>query len=369
LIIELAERFFFEGARGDIVKRDQPVIEGDMNPSKPLWQTGLPASVFVPDGEIPPQILAVGSGKGGVGKTTLSANLAAKLGLLGYRVLLVDVDIGGSNLHTHFGLDPYPHTLAHYLVYGQIPFEKLIQSTSIPSVYLISGGQEEIWAELDDLTPSLFLPLWENVLHAKTEFHIDFVIFDLGAGTQKHTIDFFSSAHMGILAVLPDPSSIENVYSLLKTVLWRFLDTTALALNAFHEATVIKEVLFHIHTPPRSYAQKLQELSAEYPIFISTLLEAMQSRTIGFVINQARSQADTMVGQNMSSIVQEYFGFQTQYLGALSYDESTWRSLRNRKLLVSAFPHALVSRKIGEIASRIIAPPLKGIQHESTPFR
>lgn len=324
------------------------------------WQTGLPTVADLHlQGEVP-SIIAVGSGKGGVGKSTLSANLAAKLGQSGQQVLLLDLDIGGANLHTYFGLPTPAYTLADYVVYNRIPFERTIQPTSIPNVRLVSGGKEEIWSELEDLPATLFTDLWHKILSARTDHNIDTVILDLGAGTQKHTIDFFSSAHLGILTVVPEPTSIENAYSFLKTVLWRQVDQTGLRTQLFQEMANIKERLFQNPSVQKSYRHKLQELQTTYPFFMHELYRLLHSRKVGVVMNQVRCQKDIEIYRSMCSIVPDYFGYTTQALGYLHYDDAAWKSLRNRRLVVTDFPHSLLTRKIESIAAQTLSSLPRG---------
>jgi flagellar biosynthesis protein FlhG len=343
---------WYSKVRGGILHMDHDISRA--------WQTGLPtfANLHL-QGEVP-SMIAVGSGKGGVGKSTLSANLAAKLGQAGQRVLLMDLDIGGANLHTYFGLPAPAYTLADYVVYNRVPFERTLQPTPIANVLLAIGGKEEVWSELEDLPPSLFTELWKKILSARTEHNIDVVIFDLGAGTQKHTIDFFSSAHLGILTVVPEPTSIENAYSFLKTVLWRLVDHTGMRTQLFQEAAYIKEYLFQNPTVQKNYRHKFQELQSVYPFFMHELQQLLCSRKIGMVMNQVRCQKDIEIYRSMCTIVPEYFGYTTQPLGYMHYDDAAWKSLRNRRLVVTDFPHSLLARKINSIAAETLSSLPRG---------
>ena len=82
------------------------------------WKLGLPHSMSCPDAGDLPAVLAVGGGKGGVGKSIISANLSAILSQAGYRVLVIDLDLGCANLHTQFGIPMPRKTLADFLLRG-----------------------------------------------------------------------------------------------------------------------------------------------------------------------------------------------------------------------------------------------------------
>src|SRR5690606_11405540 len=82
------------------------------------WLAGLPSHIEAPTFQVP-AIVAVGGGKGGVGKSLVSANLAIRLGLSGRKVLAIDLDMGGANLHTYFGLAAPRVNLADALVFDR----------------------------------------------------------------------------------------------------------------------------------------------------------------------------------------------------------------------------------------------------------
>jgi flagellar biosynthesis protein FlhG len=319
------------------------------------WLAGLPSHVEFLVPETIPSMIAVGGGKGGVGKSVISANLAAKLAGSGLKVLLVDLDIGGANLHTYFGMGLPKKTLVHMVLQGSSSLEELILPTPIPGVFLLPGGQDESWSDLSDFGMGTFSELWEGVFYAKERQGIDCVIFDLGAGIHRHTIDFFCAAHLGIIAVLPEPTSIENAYSFLRAFLWRLIENTGLQSHRGSEVEDIKKVLFGDQSSSGSYVAKLRSLEEVHPQIIRHIYQALSGRLVGFVVNQIRSQKDIDVAQSMSLISNNFFGFSTLPLGYLNYDDAAWKSLRNRRLLVSDFPHSILSRRLSEISSKILS--------------
>jgi flagellar biosynthesis protein FlhG len=200
--------------------------------------------------------------------------------------------------------------------------------------------------------------LWSAILRARTELGYDFVVLDLGAGTHRHTIDLFCGAHLGVITVLPEPTSIENAYMFLKTSLWRLIDNVGHRLMATDMADQIKMALassdgqgFQV----RGYADRLRGLSAVYPGFVNHLFTALAGRMIGVVVNQTRSQQDIDIGKSMELIAQRYFGLSSASLGYLNYDESAWKSLKNRRLLAVDFPQAALTRRTGEVCGKILS--------------
>ena len=321
------------------------------------WLAGLPAHVGLDAPSNIPTVISVGGGKGGVGKSILSANLAAKLGHAGYKVLLVDLDLGSANLHTYFGLSMPDATLAQFILYHQHSFDELIVPTAAPGVSLVAGGKDESWSDSADFGSGSLLSLWDSLLRTKKDQKFDFVILDLGAGTHRHTIDFYCSAHVGIVTVLPEPTSIENAYSFLKATLWRILENAGMHMNACAAADDVKEELFN---PQRgggsgSLLRKIHKLHKVYPDLIEHIFLALKGRQIGFVVNQIRSQRDIDIGSSMEAVCKNYFGFNTAFLGYMNYDDAAWKSLRNRRLLVLDFPHCILTRRINEVTMNVLS--------------
>lgn len=321
--------------------------------NKEAWSLGLAPHVSYLCPSNLPSIIAVGGGKGGVGKSIVSANLAAKIASFGHKVLLVDLDIGGANLHTYFGVGMPAKTILDLIGHSEQDFKKVIIPTPADRVFLIPGGKDESLSELSDFGTSSFTTLWEGILNAKERLDAEFVILDLGAGVHRHTIDFFTAAHMGIVTILPEPTSIENAYSFIKATLLRLIENVGAHQNRFSEEEKIKESLFtesSLKGPNHSHLAKMQKLSSLYPELIEGIFKALSARYLGFVINQIRSQKDIDIAASMGTICQKFFGFNSCALGYLNYDEAAWKALRNKRLLVLDFPHSILARRISEIA-------------------
>lgn len=156
--------------------------------------------------------LAITSGKGGVGKTTLSTNLGIALRQLGQRVVLFDADLGLANLDVMLGVKPR-HTLENVLS-GEVPLASAV-SEGPGGVRFIAGGSGiESLVNLDPRHLHLFLSELMN-LEAST----DLLIFDTGAGIDRTVMAFLQAADETILVVTPDPSSMLDAYATAK-VLW-----------------------------------------------------------------------------------------------------------------------------------------------------
>ncbi len=340
------------------MKQPNPAVDTDSGQfvvqNHANWRLGLPFDAILPPATQMPAVVAVGGGKGGVGKSIVSANLAATLAQFGYRVLVVDLDLGCSNLHSHFGISMPKKSLAEFLLSKTQSFRDVILPAPVQGLAFIAGGREEIWNDYIDQPSDYLVPLWQALVNSRQQFKVDIVVLDLGAGTHRYTMDFFSCAHLGIVTSLPEPTSIENAYSFFKMALWKLIDNTGRHLRQYEVAQDIKAALTSMAggSLNSGYASYFKQLQLSYPQFVHELLKAVQARTMGLIINQTRDQSDIELGSSMEHICQKYFGLPTKYVGYLNYDEAVLKSLKNRRLLVLDFPHSMIAKRLSVTASQ-----------------
>jgi flagellar biosynthesis protein FlhG len=320
------------------------------------WREGIPLGLRVPEPVDVPTILAVGGGKGGVGKSIISANLSTLLVAQGFKVLVVDLDLGCSNLHTQFGLPPAKKTLVDYLVRKNCTFFESITQGPNNNLGILAGGGEEDWNKYINADSHLLRTLWQEILYSRINYRYDIVVLDLGAGTYKHTMDSYSLAHLGLLTALPEPTSIENAYVFLKMYLWKIVENVALRMDANDIGVVVQKKLGEVRPGAldEGYLKCLTDLKPFYPEFISNVAKALAGRLLGIVMNQARDQSDSDIGKSMEHICARYFGFQTYYMGCLNYDESVIQAVRSRNLLVSQYPVSLIAKRLEQLVHRVL---------------
>lgn len=292
------------------------------------------------------KVWAVGGGKGGVGKSLVSANVAICLALMGNKVVAVDLDLGGANLHTCLGL-PIPQvTLSDYVSKKITNFEDLLVSTPISNLKIISGAQDELgMANLKHMHKN-------QIIRKLHELDADYILFDLGAGTAFNTIDFFITADKGILVVLPEPTSIENTYRFIKSVFYRRLkmvDGIGDIENMVNESMNAKVTAGQ--SSPAELMKKISEIDPEVGYRVRQEMAAFRPNLI---INQVRSQADIDIGYSIQSICRKYFGIEMTFPGYLDYDQSVWQSVRKRKPLLIEFPNSKLVNNFDRIVNRLI---------------
>lgn len=318
------------------------------------WLLGLPSWCDVTSQSYP-LVVAVGGGKGGVGKSLISANLAAIWARRGLKVAALDLDCGGANLHTYFGMTSVPSNIGDWLVRDRTDLKGVLAATPIEGLSIASSQRDDAWSVADAIGGDGLASLWSGIMSLRSE-GFDIVLLDLGAGTSRHTIDLFCCAHAGVITALPEPTSMENAYLFMRTALMRLMHHASNRLGKVAEGDAVVAALSQDlpGSPGRSYTDKLRVMYQRNPSLIGPMATALSGRLMGLLINQTRSQADVDIGKAMEIAAQRYFGFTAACLGYVNYDEAAWRSLRNKRLMLQDFPHSLAARRLSEAANVLL---------------
>lgn len=167
--------------------------------------------------ELPPiqrpvaKVITVTSGKGGVGKSSISVNLAIQLSRMGKRVVIFDADFGLANIEIMLGLHPR-YNLADMMYRGKTLNDIITYGPE--NVGFISGGSGI--QELANLSREQIITLIQK-LNELDEF-ADVVIVDTGAGISDTVLEFVAASEEVLLVATPEPTSITDAYALLKTL-------------------------------------------------------------------------------------------------------------------------------------------------------
>lgn len=157
------------------------------------------------------KVLAVTSGKGGVGKTFVSANLAAALAKLGHRVLVLDADLGLANLDVVLNL--YPKITLHDVFTGKAKLEEaIVRAPGGFSVLLAGSGMVE-YSRLAPEVRDDFLRIMGGLVP-----HYDIVLLDTGAGISDVVLFAVSLASEVIVVATPEPTSLTDAYATIKVL-------------------------------------------------------------------------------------------------------------------------------------------------------
>lgn len=291
------------------------------------------------------RLWAVGGGKGGVGKSLIAANFALTLARRGHSVVAIDLDLGGSNLHTCLGVDP-PKAGVGDWAQGRVPALDDLMNQVAPGLKIISGSAD----------PVQITALMENkrgeLAKVISAIDADDVIIDLGAGTHDFTIEFFNLADDGILSILPEPTSVENAYRFIKAVFYHRLKQADVSsgIKEVIDAAMDQKNILGIRTPNDLFAivERLDSQAA------TTLRAAVKSLRPSIVINQVRSQVDIDVGRAICSVCRRYFGIELKYAGYIDYDNSVWKAVRNKKAVILEYPYSVLANRIEHLTKALL---------------
>lgn len=293
-----------------------------------------------------PIIIPVASGKGGVGKTLISVNLAFALAEQGKKTILIDLDFGGANVHTCMGYDIAPDGIGNFLNQRTLSLEDYILTTSNKNLTIIPGDAEMVG--IADITPVQKKKLISNIIKLDCEF----VILDLGAGSSNNTIDFFMMSPFSIIAAMPELTSILNSYALLKSSIFRLL---------YIELKDNKNVkqLFNRQVKQGGESSwkvsellnKIFEIDPELHMKASSMLDNINPKLI---INMAGAPKDIEMGERLRKISANYLSVQIDYLGFLYRDKAVNKSIAARKPLAVSSPSNQTYQTIMRIAYKII---------------
>ncbi len=292
------------------------------------------------------EIWAIGGGKGGTGKSFVAASLGIFLAQMGKRVILIDTDLGCANLHTCLGL-PYPDATLSDFMRGRVKnIQEVLVPTPLPNLMLISGAQDIL--EISNPRYSQKMRLIRQV----QALDFEYIILDLGAGTSFNILDFFLIADNGILAVLPEPTSIENVYRFIKSAFYRRFKKVV-------KDPAIREIITQAMDQKNERGIRTPHDLIEYVATMDETVGAkLKEEMYGFrpklVVNQVRSKDDVALGFSMRSSCSKYFGIQVEYLGFVEFDNNVWQCTKRKRPLMLEYPHSASARCIERVGQNLL---------------
>ncbi|MBQ5491893.1 MAG: P-loop NTPase [Treponema sp.] len=292
------------------------------------------------------QIIPIASGKGGVGKSLLSANLAIALGQAGKKVVLADLDLGASNLHLVIGQQS-PKTGIGTFLTGQTTFEQSVVPTDYENVSFMAGD-----SEIPGLTAIKAAQKNDLIKH----FHkvdADYLILDLGAGTHLTILDMFLLSPQGIVVTAPTVTATLNGYLFLKNVVFRMM------YNTFKRGTkgydYLEELKQDSASLQRLYIPKLvEQLEAVDPENTAAFKRRMAQFRPRLVLNMMDDPKDADRAQKIRRSCQQYLGLDLEHLGVMYRDSLQDKSLASRLPIVVYKPQSLLGQAIFRIAEKIL---------------
>lgn len=290
-------------------------------------------------------ILTIGGGKGGSGKSFITVNIGICLSKLGARVILIDGDLAGANLHTLLGISRPTLSLSDFIKKRVSSLEEALIQTDIPNLQLLIGAQDLInAADAKSLQR-------QKILRSIRKLEGDYILVDLGAGNSMSVLDFFLMSDGGILIMTPEPTSIENTFRFLKSAFYRRLkqSISSLPVKELIDGAMDLKNEMGIQNPYDliDVIKKVDEEAA------TILLEGIKSFRPNLILNQVWTKKDVEIGFSVRSACQKYFGIHLHYLGYVVYDQEVGHSIRKRMPLVLDNSFSKAAQCVKAIASKL----------------
>ncbi len=248
------------------------------------------------------RVIAITSGKGGVGKTSIVANLGYDFTKLGQKVLIFDADMGLGNLDVLLGLSPR-YNLSHVIAGEKSIGDVLVTGPGNMKILPASSGIQE----LTQLTREQKIQVLTQLDALIDE--VDILFIDTAAGISSNVMDFNATAQEIIVVVSPEPTSITDAYALMKV------------------------------------------LSLKYSEKGCKLLVNMTGRP-----DEGRE-----VFRQLHLVTEKFLDISIEYLGCVLYDDNVPRGVKSQKIVSQLYPDSHASKCFKEIARKISAMPPKNV--------
>lgn len=257
-------------------------------------------------GRSPLKVFALTSGKGGVGKTNVAANLAVLAAKAGKRVLVIDADLGLANIEIIFGVKPRYHlgdllenhrTIEEVLVKGPHGISLLPAGSGIQSLTHLTDQQKMQFVAALDPLEDLF----------------DVVFIDSGAGIGENVLFFVGAAQEAILVVSPEPTSLVDAYATVKVL-------------------------------------SQQAGVRNFSVVVNPVVDELPARGIF---------------QKLTAVSSRFLTAKIRHLGFIPRDENFHKAIMAQRAIVDMFPQSPASRALASIAERLFADAMAPKQLES----
>lgn len=292
-------------------------------------------------------ITAIVGPKGGVGKSTISANLAIALSKLGKKVIAVDLDLGASNLHAIFGLRDSKYSLDDFVQNRVKKLTDVVLDTNIDNVGIICGG---------DVPGIANMPYQKKLKLIRHLLALDYdlVILDLAPGASFNVADFSIIAQKTLLVTTAEVPSLMNVYSFIKATVFR-------RLNFFFKSKKCDELLellekaknFDKYPHLKTMEGFFREAGQINSVVADSAKKILSKMEPFLVINRVRKKNDANAGMVIQNLLREYLGIKSAVIMTIREDDAVGDAIAKMKPIINEAPNSLFSQDIKKIASRL----------------
>ena len=278
------------------------------------------------------------------------------------KVIAVDADLGGANLHTCLNVNSPRHTLSDFLERRVATLEDVLVDTPFQNLKLISGA-----SDIYNIANPIYTQKMRLITHLQ-RLPCDHLIIDLGAGTSYNILDFFILSNSGILVTLPEPSSVENLYRFLRSVILRIIKKTLTKTDFEAVFSGYSLIEGNGRTLLKNTRNLLTMLSSKNKSSYYTLKERLEAFQPKLIINQAREEQDVELGYSIAQMVNRHLGIKLSFSGYLPYDERVFKSIKKFRPFMEAYPDCFTAPRLKDIARELLNGDATEVSREGKTF-
>ena len=289
--------------------------------------------------EIVATLISVASGKGGVGKSVVSANLALALAKRGRQVILADLDVGGADAHIMFGeLNP-PVTLTDFLDKRVSRLEDVaIPLTLHPHLRLIAGTGETL------ATANMVYARKKRLMKQFQDLQAEVVVVDIGAGTNYHALDFFLMGDIHLAVATPEPTSVLDLYRFIKLAAIRRVLASFLARSPMSDILSNRDF--------SSIEEVMDVAGATDTEGRDAAAAVLQSFRPGLIINRGSDGSRVNV-LYLRKILHQYVGGDLMLVGEVPEDPAVPQAVRKFLPVIEAAPASPAAKSLLSLATAV----------------
>lgn len=292
------------------------------------------------------KIIPVAGGKGGVGKSFLSTSISLSLADMGKKVILIDLDLGGSNIHTWLGLKNSHPGIGEFLNNKTKLLSDLVVETPYTNLQYIPGDVMRF-----DMANITFAQK-KKIMKALLQLDADYIILDLGAGSNHNVIDFFLISNSGFMVITPETTSIMNTYNFTRNMVFRFLQRL-FSTDKEVLKYLKKAVKNNIPGDPQSIDSLIEGLEEVDSQSAEKARNYLSILAPGIIINMAEEPDDIHMIYALRRLIEKNLNIQLECLGMIFYDRDVKISLRERVPHLVENNESLTASQIMRIAQKI----------------
>jgi flagellar biosynthesis protein FlhG len=293
------------------------------------------------------KILPIASGKGGVGKSVLVANLGISLASLGQRTVLIDLDLGGSNLHTYLGMKNRHLGIGNFIADKDVSFQDIRIRSPYPNLDFVPG--DVLVTGAANLTHGQKRSVISNI----EKLDADYILLDLGSGSHFNTLDFFLMSNSGLLVTTPQAPAILNAYGFLKNAVFRLIQQTLSGQKAVSKylTDVVKDKQPNSTPGISQILERIEKISKRAAKVVREELAKLKP---SIVVSMGDRPEDMEIVQSLRTLIESKLEVDPLCLGFLYYDYIVREAVGDTVPLALVGRDSLILKEIDRIALKIV---------------